>query len=390
MNPAFKKASNFSPASSAPVPVSVPEAKDAMNDTNVLAEKRKTSFFFWLVLPAFFLLKYTSTIPQTGELMMVIATLAGFIILLEYSLQATDNRLQACIIAATMTGILWAPHNSGAAAFVMVGVGMCQRLENARAACTALTIVCAILLMANAVVELPPEFLLSSLLFCIPVGLVSIVLDKHSRADDHLLMKHEEIANRARLAERERISRDIHDVLGHTLSVIVLKADLARKLINTDLGACSHELIDIEHSARNILREVRTTVLNYRTGNLNVELHAAKKALQAAGVNMTALIEQCSIPPSLENVIALALREAVTNIIRHARASKCRITLSSDTKNIRFTIADDGTVQANRGIRKGCGLSGMTERIHALRGSINIRQENGLNIAISLPVKGAA
>ncbi|MFZ6682025.1 sensor histidine kinase [Undibacterium sp. Tian12W] len=386
MNLAFKKTGDFSTASAVPLP----ETKNAMRDANVRTEKAKTSSFFWLLLPAFFLLKYTGTIPQTAELLMVIATLAGFIILFEYSLQANGNRMLACIIAATMTGILWAPYNAGAAAFVMVGVGMCQRLENTRAACTGLSIVCAILLMANAALELPFDFLLPALLFCIPVGLVSILLDKHSRTDDQLLLKHEEIANKARVAERERISRDIHDVLGHTLSVIVLKADLARKLINTDSGACSHELIDIEHSARNILREVRTTVRNCRTSSLNAELNAAKTALQAAGVNMTALIEQCSIPPSLENVIALALREAVTNIIRHAGASKCKITLSSDAKNIRFTIADDGTVQANGAIRKGCGLSGMTERIHALKGSINIHQANGLSIVISLPVKGAA
>ncbi|MFZ6731050.1 sensor histidine kinase [Undibacterium sp. Ji42W] len=361
-----------------------------MSNTNVSTDKRKTSSLFWLILPAFFLLKYTRVVPQTGELLLVIATLAGFIILFEYSLQVNGNRLLACIIAAAMTGILWAPYNAGAAAFVMVGVGMCQRLENTRAACTALSIVCAILLMANAALELPFDFLLPALLFCIPVGLVSILLEKNSQTDVQLFMKHEEIANKARLAERERISRDIHDVLGHTLSVIVLKADLARKLINNDLGACAHELIDIEHSARNILREVRTTVHNCRTNSVNAELNAAKKNLQAAGVNMTALIEQCSIPPSLENVIALALREAVTNIIRHAGASKCKITLSSDAKNIRFTIADDGTVQANRAIRKGCGLSGMTERIHALKGSINLHQANGLSIVISLPVKGAA
>ncbi|BBB64438.1 histidine kinase [Undibacterium sp. YM2] len=384
VNPGFKASSNHSPAQA----VSLLLAENEVNDTVGMTDKSKSSALFWLILPAFFLLKYTSTIPSATELMMVIATLAGFVILFEYSLQVNDKRLLACIITATMAGILWAPYNAGAAAFVMIGAGMCQRLKNTRAASTALSMMYAILLMANASLELPSVFLLPALLFCLPVALVAILLEKNSRTDDHIIMKHEEIANQARLAERERISRDIHDVLGHTLSVIVLKADLARKLVNTDLGACSHELIAIEHSARNILREVRSTVRNNRTSSLNAELATAKTALQAANVNMTALIEQCSIPPSLENVIALALRETVTNIIRHARASKCKITLSSDSKNIRFTIADDGEVQANKAIRKGCGLSGMTERIHALQGTIRFHHANGLSITILLPVKG--
>ncbi|MBI3729954.1 MAG: sensor histidine kinase [Burkholderiales bacterium] len=348
-----------------------------------------TVSFFWLILLAWFLLKYTKTIPHTGELLMVLATLTGFILMFEYSLRGDDRRLMSCIVAAAITGILWAPCNAGAAAFVIVGAGMCSRLENPRSAYAVLYIVCAMLLMANAAWQLPADFLIPTLLFCMPVGLVSILLEKHNRMDDKLFMKHEEIANSALLAERERISRDIHDVLGHALSVIVLKADLARKLINTDLSACAHELIDIEHSARNTLREVRATVRNCRASNLNAELSIAKKALRAAEINMITLIEQCHIPPPLEHVIALSLREAVTNIIRHAKASQCKITLSSDSRHIRLTVADNGLIkQADSSIRKGSGLNGMTERVHALQGTINIHHKNGLGIEILLPIKG--
>ncbi len=370
------------------VPASMTLSNHARDDGNT---RDNTRSFFWLILLAWFLLKYTNAIPHTGELLMVLATFVSFILMFEYSLRVGGRSLMTCIIVATIMGILWAPYNTGAAAFVIVGVGMCSRIENPRSAYAVLYIVCAMLLMANAAWQLPADFLIPTLLFCIPVGLVSILLEKNSRADDKLFMKHEEIANNARLAERERISRDIHDVLGHTLSVIALKADLARKLIKTDLSACAHELIDIEHSARNTLRDVRTTVRNCRASNLNSELGSAKKALQAANVNMISLIEQCHIPQSLENVIALSLREAVTNIIRHAKASQCKITLSSDSRHIRLIVADNGLIkQADSDIRKGSGLNGMAERVHALQGTINIHHANGLSIEILLPIKGTA
>ncbi|MFZ6777913.1 sensor histidine kinase [Undibacterium sp. Ji83W] len=374
------------------IPASMTLSNRAGDDGNARDNVRdNTTSFFWLILLAWFLLKYTKTIPHTGELLMVIATLASFILLFEYSLRGDDRRLMSCIIAATITGILWAPCNAGAAAFVIVGVGMCSRIKNPRTAYAVLYIVCAMLLMANAAWQLPADFLIPTLLFCIPVGLASILLEKYARTDEKFLSTQEEIANHARLAERERISRDIHDVLGHTLSVIALKADLARKLIKTDLSACAHELIDIEHSARNTLREVRTTVRNCRASNLNAELSTAKKALHAAEINMISLIEQCHIPQPLENVIALSLREAVTNIIRHAKASQCKITLSSDSRHIRLIVADNGLAkEADKGIRKGSGLNGMTERVHALQGIINLRHANGLSIEILLPIKGTA
>ncbi|MFZ6723784.1 sensor histidine kinase [Undibacterium sp. Ji49W] len=354
-------------------------------------EKHENASYFWLALLGCFLFKYTKEYPQNDELLMVLATFASFVPLFLYSLRVDDWRLFACIIVTTMIGIVWAPYNAGAAVFVIFSVGMCSRLANHRCAYAALYIVCAILLTADAVFQLPSHFLLPTLLFCLPVGIVSILVEKNIRTNEKLFRKQEEVENLARLAERERISRDIHDVLGHTLSVIALKADLARKLIKTDLAACANELTDIEQSARETLGEVRSTVRNNRANSLELELHLAKKALNAAEVKMIALIEQCTIPLALENVIALSLREAITNIIRHAKATKCKITLSSDSQYIKLMVADDGmATHRDFTIKKGSGLTGMTERIHALQGTLNIHHAHGMTIEISLPIKGAA
>ncbi len=322
---------------------------------------------------------------------MVLATLGGFVPLFIHSLRVDDWRLFTCIITVTILGIVWAPYNTGAAVFVIFGVGMCSRLANSRSAYAALYIVCAILLMTDAIFPLPSHFLLLALLFCLPVGIVSVLVEKNIRANEKLFRKQEEIENLARLVERERISRDIHDVLGQTMSVIALKADLARKLIKTDLNACSNELIDIAQSARETLEEVRSTVRNCRTSSLELELHLAKKALNAAEVKMISLIEQCVIPLPLVNVITLSLREAITNIIRHAKATECKITLSSDSQYIKLMIADDGLASlSDFKVRKGSGLTGMTKRIQSRQGTINISQANGLTIEILLPIKGAA
>ncbi|MGC0332310.1 two-component system sensor histidine kinase DesK [Streptomyces sp. SAI-170] len=152
----------------------------------------------------------------------------------------------------------------------------------------------------------------------------------------------EELALRAVEQERLRFSRDLHDLLGHTLSVIVVKSEAARRLAPRDVNAALAQLADIESVGRQALTEIREAVTGYRKGSLTTELDRASSALAAAGVTP---VVQRSGPPldaSAETLLGWVVREATTNVIRHSSADHCTITVSGTGDQVRVTVADDG------------------------------------------------
>jgi two-component system sensor histidine kinase DesK len=200
-------------------------------------------------------------------------------------------------------------------------------------------------------------------------------------------MAHEEIEALAAVAERERIARDLHDVLGHTLSVIVLKAELAGRLLarGEDTSRAAQEIADVERTARSALAEVRETIGGYRARGLPAEMDAARNALTAAGVRFE--VEGApaagTLRPAEETVLALALREAVTNVVRHAQAQTCRLRFTVQNGRHSLAIEDDGQHTA---LQEGNGLRGMRERVESLGGTVQLEREHGTRLLIELPV----
>jgi len=194
------------------------------------------------------------------------------------------------------------------------------------------------------------------------------------RANKKLGLAHEQIAHLAKLAERERIARDLHDVLGHTLSVVVLKSELAGKLMDRDPVRARHEIGEVEHIARKALGEVREAIRGYRTEGLAAEIARAKKTLDAAGVALDCGTKPPQLAPAEETVLSLIVREAVTNIVRHAQASHCRLEFASNGFGTALTVEDDG----RGGVREeGNGLRGMRERVESIGGKLLIDSGEG-------------
>jgi len=233
-----------------------------------------------------------------------------------------------------------------------------------------------------------PNFLLQAIAIGLPAGIAAIMDTSLRRSREQLLRKQEEVEHMATIAERERISRDLHDLLGHTLSLITLKAELAGKLAGRDIAACKQEIGDIERCARNALSEVRAAVTGYRLTGLQHELATARASLAAAGIELQADVAWFTVPAAAENVMALALREAVTNIIRHADASRCDVSLVLEGGVILFRIADNGA--GGKSIENGNGLTGMQERVLALGGQLALRVEQGLALELRLPMGACA
>lgn len=227
-----------------------------------------------------------------------------------------------------------------------------------------------------------------------------------------------EIARMAVAQERLRFARDLHDLLGHSLSLITLKSELAARLVDTSPQRAGAEIRDVVGVARTALREVREAVAGYRQPALSSELQGAKEMLSAAGIAF-----ECSgcdlygeaaggslpLPAQVEAALAWTLREGVTNVIRHSRARHCLIELSRSSSSVRLGITDDGTPgvngewpgvssprsgssneaeQADRADRAGSGLAGLRERVQALQGSYEAGPlaTGGFRLSVTLPL----
>ena len=213
-----------------------------------------------------------------------------------------------------------------------------------------------------------------------------------ARKDAELRLSQTEVRRLATLAERERIGRDLHDLLGHTLSLVALKSELAKRLALADPVRAQCEMAEVERVARHALTEVRAAVTGMRRSDLAAEMVSARLMLEASGVALEGeLPEGMALPEPIEASLALVMREAVTNIHRHARATRASVALSIDGNGIDMQIGDNG-----RGglAAHGNGVSGMRERVRALGGTLSIdsppRRGTMLSIRVPLAAHAAA
>lgn len=185
-----------------------------------------------------------------------------------------------------------------------------------------------------------------------------------------------ELAELAVTAERERLARELHDVLGRTLSLIAVKAELGARLSESGDAAAEDEMRDVQRLAREALREVRQAVSGDYVPSLAAELAAAPTALQAAGIAANVATTDEPINAAHATAIAWALREAVTNVVRHSGARTCWITIQSLDGHTTLEVVDDGRGPSDT--TRGMGLEGLTQRIEALGGTLQVgRGETG-------------
>ena len=224
--------------------------------------------------------------------------------------------------------------------------------------------------------------MLPMLVIMLIVGGPRIHIAELQRKNRELRRSRDEVEQLAALAERERIGRDLHDLLGHTLSVIVLKSELAAKVAEADPERSVAEIRDVERISREALADVRAAISGYRARGLSGELDNARRVLTGAGVAVSSAIDPVELTAVQESALSLALREAVTNVMRHARASRCTIRLRREGDRIRLDVEDDGVGGAPAG---GTGLAGMRARIAVLGGAVEHDGRAGWRLAVSIP-----
>jgi len=184
-------------------------------------------------------------------------------------------------------------------------------------------------------------------------------------------------------AERERIARDLHDILGHTLSVIALKAELASRLLEQNPARAKAEIEDVARVTRGALSEVREAIAGYRGDDLAAEVERAKATLETAGIAVERRYDAVALPVAHERVLALVLREAITNVLRHAQATRCCVTLERKDDVCHLIVSDDGRGGAHR---EGSGMRGIRERVAAIGGTAAWSTGSGTELTVAVPI----
>jgi two-component system sensor histidine kinase DesK len=307
---------------------------------------------------------------------------------MHFAFRRCDARRQWVLVALTaalgLALIRWQP---GGNTFVIYACAMAASVLPARTAVLA----CAGMVTAMAaafLLWLPSTLalaytLMATVICALVVGGVLMTRARHRR-DAELRLTRDEVARLAAMAERERIGRDLHDLLGHTLSLIALKSELAGRLMDANPSAARAQIGEVESVARQALAQVREAVVGIRATGLEAELAAARLALLSADVRLDQRLAPVALEPALESALALALREAVTNVLRHARASRVEVELASDEGGVRLRIADDGRGGATA---PGNGLAGMRERLAEFGAELEVDspEGGGTRLQISLP-----
>ena len=291
----------------------------------------------------------------------------------------------ALALGLMLLGVAYLPFNSGASCFFIYAASFLAFEEKASTSFNYITAVAAVLTLELYLLHSPHISWFVDVGLLVIISTLNVYFSQHGRAQKKLLRAQEEIEHLAKIAERERIARDLHDVLGHTLSVIVLKSELASKLVEQDPARAKSEMADVEQTARTALAEVRQAIGGYRSNGLVAELAQARATLETAGITVECEQVPVQLPATQESVLSLAVREAVTNVVRHAHAARCRLELRTNDGLCRLSIQDDGLGGFQP---EGNGLTGMRQRVEALGGTLKRETQGGTRLHITLPLTG--
>lgn len=248
----------------------------------------------------------------------------------------------------------------------------------------------------NLTIIFQEDFMIKQLPFVV-ITWISVILlpfSIHSRnergqLEEKLFDANKRISDLVKLEERQRIARDLHDTLGQRLSLIGLKSDLARKLITKDPEQAQNEIKDVQQTARTALNEVRKIVSQMRGIRIKDELIRVKQILLAAQIVFESDVELPLTNVSLltENIVSMCLKEAVTNVVKHSKATICSITLRQTKNELMITVKDNGIgCTPKENFTKGYGLIGMRERLEFVNGSLDVMNQDGTTLIMKVPI----
>ena len=316
--------------------------------------------------------------------------LTAFLILYFNGFWHSGRRVLWNVAGLTLLASLWVPFDNTALVFFTYACSFAGAVGAPTDGRRVLLGVIATAVLCGVLTGQPWPWFLLTVCICLMVGAVNIYYAELERRREALQRSEEEVERLATLAERERISRDLHDLLGHTLSSITVKAELARKLSERGDPRASREIADVEQISRQALRQVRQAVEGFRQVGWVGEMTRAGWVCEARGITLQCDAEVDSLDTLQEATLAMVLREAVTNVVRHSKASHCRVQLQTRGDVLVLVVQDDGVGGAvgEEASWSGYGLLGMRERLATLGGTLKLDGGDGWRLEARLPRSG--
>ena len=330
---------------------------------------RSASRLVWLVYLGIYFLPWLAGTPPASS---VAASLVGTAVFLAVYVDAYRRERGSAlghVVAMAVIGFVLSPFGGAWSVFNVFASSLAARSRDRRKAVGVLVALQVALVAFSLAVRAPWPVWTAGVFFGAMSGFGVLIQSDLEGRNRKLLEAQEEVRRLAASSERERIGRDLHDLLGHTLTLVAVKADLAARLADRDPAGARREMDEVASAAREALAEVRTAVVGMQGASLALEIERARSMLEAANIDAHVRTETTAPDPRREAVLAMALREAVTNVIRHAGASSCTIAVDEGAEGLRLFVRDDG-----RGgpIQEGSGLSGMRARLSAAGGRLEV------------------
>ena len=338
--------------------------------------------YAWLVYLSLYVAVGVAQADTVSDWVIQSAGLLAFLVLYFRSFWVKGNALVAMAFAIVGLGVVLIPVNFGASAFFIYGAAFLGEARRPAVAVRWLLLIVAIVLLEAWLVPLRPQAWVPAAVFSVLIGGTNIHFCELRRKDRALLAAKEAAEHLAAIAERERIARDLHDLLGHTLSVIVIKSELAAKLADRDPARAASEIRDVEQISRKALQEVRRAIHGFRGESVEQELATGRAALAAAGVELVTSVGRLDLPPEVERALALGVREALTNVIRHSKATRCEVTTEYRPGAISLIVEDNGV---GGSAAEGTGLSGMRARLAEAGGAVQRDGSHGTRLVLTAP-----
>jgi len=352
--------------------------------------------YLWLVYLGFFFVQWPGEESWDLTKWFFALVAAGmFLVMYFRSFNCQARELRRILAGIATLGYIFVLYTGTGHTFIIYACALSAHYGNLRKSLTALALILAgFLVEAVAMYFIPNMAYAHSIWFSVPTLVIGGIIGAANAwfSDDEakrrvISQSQEEIRRLAATAERERIARDLHDLLGHTLTLITVKAELAARLAERDVIAAAAEIRELEKISRDALRQVREAVGGYRSGGLIGEMVNARVALSAARVELTTDLGVDGCPATHDNLFALVLREAVTNIVRHSGARRCGVELRRNGAVLELVVRDDGR---GGNLKEGNGLRGMRERLAAMEGILHVdSSREGTVLTAVLPVPDA-
>jgi two-component system, NarL family, sensor histidine kinase DesK len=280
------------------------------------------------------------------------------------------------IIGIIVLGVVAATITPSACTLFIYAAAICHTLKTSKQAYQVLAGIVLTIALISWLFNYEVYFYLPAAVFSLLTGITTIYQHALNEKKQELILSQKETQRLAKVAERERIARDLHDLIGHTFSVITLKADLAGRIVDKDIDKAKQEIKQIEVISRDALSQVREVVSGYRSSDLLSELANAKNVFASLNIHFDYQLvdikeEALDSDMTTNKELAIVLRELVTNIIKHAKASHVQVTLARQAQGITLRVQDDGQgMEQGNQERVGFGLTGIQERIAKLHGSV--------------------